>query len=162
MRYIYHSFLVSWHKWNIEILSLKQYKSTAVLLEEWIFVNEVVCSCEWADPHVHHSCLIGCNRFNVNVTAFHIILPIKIRTTIREHWCNKCYECKQSECQMSFFMATQVSPCYETFRKVHRGLSKSHSPFLHFTHKPRNARSRSILTEFKKGTRNLNYEWCFF
>lgn len=31
-------------------------------------------------------------------------------------------------------MATQVSACYETFRKVHRGLSKSHSAFLHFTH----------------------------
>lgn len=39
-----------------------------------------------------------------------------------------------SECQMSFFMATQVSACYETFRKVHRGLSESHSAFLHFTH----------------------------
>lgn len=50
-----------------------------------------------------------------------------------------------SKCQMAFIMATQVSPCYETFKNVRRGLSKCHlGSFLDQTHKPRYGTRGSI------------------
>lgn len=50
-----------------------------------------------------------------------------------------------SKCQMSFIMATQVSPGYETFRKFLRGLSESYvSSVLDHTHQPRNRKSGNI------------------
>ena len=42
------------------------------------------CACK-ADPFMQQSTLIILNTLNMNVTALHLILPIKIETTIRDH-----------------------------------------------------------------------------
>ena len=71
--------------------------------------------CDYADPSTHHSSLIRCKRFNINVRGFRISLPIKTRTTISD--VITCF----NNVKMSFISTTQVYNYYETFRKFLEG-----------------------------------------